>query len=770
MSHERPTVAEVRSSIEATGAAWQAGTTPLTDLSLEEKLLHLGYEPGPNQPSLAERERMAVVNLTSRALTTPALADRLDLRDVGGSNFITPVKDQGPCGSCVAFGTIAAIEGTLRMALRNPDLDVDYSEAHLFYCHARREGRTCDGPSKGWWVDRALDAVKRSGVADERCYPYVPGDQSCANLCGNSNARLTFIRGWRRYVTPASMKAWLSNTGPLIACFSVYADFQDCYHGGVYRHVAGELRGGHCVCVVGYDDIGKYWICKNSWGPNFGEQGFFRIAYGECGIDAEMWTVEGVRSPSPAHAAEFVSQSLPTSVAAGQTHRVRITMRNTGIQAWTPERQYRLGAQNPQDNMTWGLGRVPVPGTVAPWQEADFVFDLTVPKDLPAHIQWRMLQEGVEWFGDHTPDVVPAQAGTVVRYGTVCKVRHDLSGRSLHSHAHRYRHPKSSRQQQVTCYAGADANDLWRLKGPHGQPDDIRAGQPVQHGDVVRLEHVLTGRNLHSHCGFPSPVTGQQEVTCFGEKGVGDGNDNWRVEVEGGGIWEAGKKVRLVHLPTEHALHSHLGHAHPEWTLGQQEVTAFRGRDGNDLWHASDFLPRDAQFVTQSVPAAVVAGQHHDMTVTMRNVGSETWRPGVIRLGSQSPQDNLHWGLGRVELPAPVPPGGIATFTFRVTAPAKIGNAHFQWRMVQDGVEWFGDHTPQTVVQVHSTAGPTTVPDVIGLSRTAAAAKIRDAELVPVFGGATGSATEVVRQTPTGGTTAPRGSRVELRMARVDVT
>jgi C1A family cysteine protease len=89
------------------------------------------------------------------------------------------------------------------------------------------------------------------------------------------------------------MKEWISTKGPLVACYTVYQDFY-AYRGGIYRHVSGRRRGGHCVSCVGYNDVQKYWICKNSWGAGFGENGYFRIAYGECGIDSSMDTVEDI--------------------------------------------------------------------------------------------------------------------------------------------------------------------------------------------------------------------------------------------------------------------------------------------------------------------------------------------------------------------------------------------------------------------------------------------------------------------------------------------
>ncbi|WP_066311184.1 MIR domain-containing protein [Bacillus sp. FJAT-29814] len=178
----------------------------------------------------------------------------------------------------------------------------------------------------------------------------------------------------------------------------------------------------------------------------------------------------------------------------------------------------------------------------------------------------------------------PPAANAAVRYGQTIKVSHLMTGLTLHSHALNYGHKGSSGQQQVTCFKGADDNDFWKIKGANGTPANHRINEVVQHGDVIRLEHMPTQRNLHSHRGHPSPVTGQQEVTGFGTGGQGDDNDNWRVEIDGGGQWTAQRRVRLVHLLTNHTLHSHRGFSDARWTAGQQEVTGFGNRDDNDWW------------------------------------------------------------------------------------------------------------------------------------------------------------------------------------------
>src|SRR5262245_61319391 len=143
MPKARIALKEIRREIDAKGAKWKAGRTYLSDLSSDELQLRLGFTPGPGALSLEQREARAQVELdASRA--EPSAVDvatappaMYDLRDVNGRNFITPVRSQGGCGACVAFGTLAAMEGTLKVSLNDPGLNVDFSEAHLFYCHAR---------------------------------------------------------------------------------------------------------------------------------------------------------------------------------------------------------------------------------------------------------------------------------------------------------------------------------------------------------------------------------------------------------------------------------------------------------------------------------------------------------------------------------------------------------------------------------------------------------------------------------------------------------
>jgi C1A family cysteine protease len=280
---------QLQTILDAANAGWQAGVTSVSQLSEQEQRLRLGYKPGPGEESLETREQASTAKRAAVSAGAAGAPAAYDLRNVNGKNFITPVKDQGGCGSCVAFGTAATVEGTFRVQRADPNAVIDLAEAHLFYCIAKSQERNC---GNGWWVAPALDGFKGTGIVDEACFPYTAGDQNC-NLCSDWQNRVTKITGWHTITSPADMKTWISTKGPLATCFSVYNDFF-AYKSGVYRHVTGGLAGGHCVSCVGYDDAQGCWICKNSWNTGWGDAGFFRIAYGECGIDSTMWAVESV--------------------------------------------------------------------------------------------------------------------------------------------------------------------------------------------------------------------------------------------------------------------------------------------------------------------------------------------------------------------------------------------------------------------------------------------------------------------------------------------
>lgn len=290
---------KIQADNEANGASWIAGETSMLYLTESERKRLFGAADDPNDIPLAERVEMSRKNYEEylAKIKIAGLGDApalFDWRNVGGDNFISPIKNQGGCGSCVAFGTAAAIDAAMRIAANTPvgssaNNIQDLSEAQLFYCGAGQQGITC---TTGWWASAALSYCQNTGLVPESSYPYTAGDQP-GNLPDNWQSLITKIT-CSSYLTDIQlMKNMLAASGPLvIPCFAVYQDFWVSYCGGVYKwNGTSPLVGRHCVCLVGYDDNQQAWICKNSWGTGWGIGGYFLMGYGQCGIDASMYGV-----------------------------------------------------------------------------------------------------------------------------------------------------------------------------------------------------------------------------------------------------------------------------------------------------------------------------------------------------------------------------------------------------------------------------------------------------------------------------------------------
>ncbi|NQY64365.1 MAG: hypothetical protein HRT38_11650 [Alteromonadaceae bacterium] len=108
-----------------------------------------------------------------------------------------------------------------------------------------------------------------------------------------------------------------------------------------------------------------------------------------------------------------------------------------------------------------------------------------------------------------------------------------------------------------------------------------------------------------------------------------------------------------------------------------------------------------AIFVSQNVPATMLPGETVSVSVTMTNSGDSAWTlADDYKLGSQNEQGNTTWGFSRVALTDDVAPGANTTFTFNITAPAIRGTYNFQWRMLEEHVQWFGDFSTNIAINV----------------------------------------------------------------------
>ncbi|XP_055654059.1 stromal cell-derived factor 2 [Falco peregrinus] len=186
----------------------------------------------------------------------------------------------------------------------------------------------------------------------------------------------------------------------------------------------------------------------------------------------------------------------------------------------------------------------------------------------------------------------PVTCGSVVK---LLNVRHNVR---LHSHDVRY--GSGSGQQSVTgVLAADDGNSYWRVRGRTAAV--CERGTPVRCGQAIRLTHLGTGRNLHSHR-FASPLSGNQEVSAFGEAGEGDYLDDWTV-VCSGTYWARDSEVRFQHTSTDVFL-SVTGEQYGRPIHGQKEVHGMATSSQNNYWKVMEGIFMQPSEVFK-------AGQYH---------------------------------------------------------------------------------------------------------------------------------------------------------------
>jgi hypothetical protein len=198
-----------------------------------------------------------------------------------------PIQDQGDCGSCTGFGTTGGWE---------PFIGVKLSEKDLFFCG----GGSCED---GADMDQILNQAC-TGVCTEKCDPYDASTYDGNDSSCGSGRCINYIVGQRRLSSAPSvtdviqMKALL-NTGPLVTTMECHQSFLN-YVSGVYHNLGASdpIVGGHCVAIVGYDDLQGAWLLRNSWSTDWGQgctvdgqptPGYCWIAYGDSQIDTEMY-------------------------------------------------------------------------------------------------------------------------------------------------------------------------------------------------------------------------------------------------------------------------------------------------------------------------------------------------------------------------------------------------------------------------------------------------------------------------------------------------
>jgi cathepsin L len=302
---------------------FEVGYTKALEIPLE-RLAGL-RRPANLEERAIEQNRLASQRLAAGAAqpqvgACSTTAAAFDWRAAGR---VTPVRDQGACGSCWAFGTLGAWEGSHFILNK---ADVDAAEQHILSCSG---AGTCNG---GWWAFEF--ARSPAGTATEASYPYTATDSACNAGVAKPHkvANWGYVHASGGKPTVAQLKAALCQHGPLAIAVNATPAFQ-AYTGNVFNE-NNQTTINHAITLVGWDNAKNAWLIKNSWGTAWGLGGYMWINYNSNRVgDGAAWTdAVDLPDPTPPPAAEDCITFDPSQAqVARQQNRWKIVVGNMSL-------------------------------------------------------------------------------------------------------------------------------------------------------------------------------------------------------------------------------------------------------------------------------------------------------------------------------------------------------------------------------------------------------------------------------------------------------
>jgi len=269
--------------------AWERGAAPAKSFSVEVNVVEPSSDVSYPQPTFEE------ASVTAGDASLTALPSAMNWCDQGGC---TPVRDQGACGSCWAFGTVGPLESAI---LLTDGASRDLSEQYLVSCNT--DGWGCNG---GWWAHdyhewKYPPNEPGPGAVYESDFGYTATDAPCDGPYAHHETIADWVYIGSSSSVPATdaIKQAILDYGPVSAAVCVDTDFQR-YTGGVFNPRKPCNSVNHAIVLVGWDDADGAWILRNSWGPDWGENGYMRITYGKSKVGySANYVVYDSTEPTP---------------------------------------------------------------------------------------------------------------------------------------------------------------------------------------------------------------------------------------------------------------------------------------------------------------------------------------------------------------------------------------------------------------------------------------------------------------------------------------
>jgi C1A family cysteine protease len=274
--------------INSKNLTWTAAHNAWSGMSLDEFVQWMGLDSKLPDNYFGTEFSQIQSEQTSNSLTLPT---SWDWRAKG---VVSPIRDQGQCGSCWAFSGTSTIESAV--AIKTGVLN-DLSEQQGVDCSTIKEGYKNMGCNGGWYYD-LWDYVKANGgLTSETCYPYTSGVTKSTGTCKKTCSSVANTKVVSQVVvTPYSDTAMLNGLYVNPVSVAIEADTRafQLYSSGVFKDSGCGTTLDHAVVLVGWgtDTVGgDYYILRNSWGTTWGESGYMKIARGsaygkagECGV------------------------------------------------------------------------------------------------------------------------------------------------------------------------------------------------------------------------------------------------------------------------------------------------------------------------------------------------------------------------------------------------------------------------------------------------------------------------------------------------------